>query len=279
MPLKPITQKIISFSIVTIFTFSHLTAQNQITAKYLLKRADSLAITLASNARLGYIGSTNVDTTGKSSRWTFIYLSWDTSSIRNSKEYFLTGQNNQVTFDSLAPLPPGMGDLNNGCIDSDSAFSIADRSGGMNIRRRFPSCQISAFLVWDDLPTNLTRWWFQYKCSDSTRWISMNALNGIVVSVNKYLGSTEIKRFNLYQNFPNPFNPSTIITFNLASKSYISLKIVGITGQEVATLIDEELPPGHYSKLWNAINFPCGVYFYRLQSGLFAETKKLLLLK
>jgi hypothetical protein len=279
MPLKPIIKNIISFSIFTIFMFSHLIAQNQITAKYLLKRADSLAITLASNARLGYIGSTNVDTTGKSSRWTYIYLSWDTSSIRNSKEYFLTEQNNQVTFDSLAPLPPGIGVLNNGCIDSDSAFSIADRSGGMNIRRRFPSCHISAFLTWDDLPTNLTRWWFQYKCSDSIRWISMNALNGIVVSVNKYLGNTEIKRFNLSQNYPNPFNPATTFSFSLPSKSLVILKVFDALGREVSVVLSEELPAGKYSRQWNATSLPSGVYFYRLQAGSYSETKKLVLLR
>ena len=85
--------------------------------------------------------------------------------------------------------------------------------------------------------------------------------------------------FILSQNYPNPFNPTTTISFSLPSKSFVSLKIFDALGREVSVLVSEEMPSGTYSKQWNANNFPSGVYFFRLQAGLFTETKKLMLLR
>jgi len=85
--------------------------------------------------------------------------------------------------------------------------------------------------------------------------------------------------FSLKQNYPNPFNPTTTITFALPVKSFVSLKIFDALGREVATLLEEELPVGTYSKQWDASGLPSGVYFYRLQAGSFMETKKLVLVR
>lgn len=86
-------------------------------------------------------------------------------------------------------------------------------------------------------------------------------------------------KFTLNQNYPNPFNPSTTISFSLESKSFLTLKIFDIVGREVATLVNEELPAGTYSRQWSAANMSSGVYFCRLQSRSFSETKKLILLR
>jgi hypothetical protein len=85
--------------------------------------------------------------------------------------------------------------------------------------------------------------------------------------------------FSLLQNFPNPFNPSTNISFCLATKSYVTLKVFDLIGREIETLVSEELTEGNHSYRWNAMNVPSGVYFYRLQAGLYSETKKLLILR
>ena len=85
--------------------------------------------------------------------------------------------------------------------------------------------------------------------------------------------------FTLLQNYPNPFNPSTDISFNLPSRSFVTLKVFDLLGREAATLVSKELPVGYHSQRWNAENMPSGIYFYRLQSGTYSETKKLLLLK
>jgi hypothetical protein len=87
------------------------------------------------------------------------------------------------------------------------------------------------------------------------------------------------EHFSLSQNYPNPFNPVTTIQFSLPSKSFASLKIFDVLGKEVTILISEELPAGEYSRQWNGAGLPSGVYFYRLQSGSFVQTKKLVLLK
>ncbi len=85
--------------------------------------------------------------------------------------------------------------------------------------------------------------------------------------------------YSLFQNHPNPFNPSTSISFTLPSRSFVTLKIFDLLGREVSTIVSEELPAGDHSRQWNAEDFPSGVYFYRLQAGSFIETKKLVLLK
>jgi photosystem II stability/assembly factor-like uncharacterized protein len=85
--------------------------------------------------------------------------------------------------------------------------------------------------------------------------------------------------YSLEQNYPNPFNPSTNISFNLPRSSFVSLKVFDLLGREVASIISEEMQAGRYSHKWNAASLPSGVYFYRLQAGLFTETKKLVLLR
>ena len=85
--------------------------------------------------------------------------------------------------------------------------------------------------------------------------------------------------FMLYQNYPNPFNPSTTISFSIPRSTYTTLKIFNTIGQEIATLVSDNLNPGTYSKQWNATNVASGVYFYKLQVGDFVQTKKLLLLR
>jgi len=86
--------------------------------------------------------------------------------------------------------------------------------------------------------------------------------------------------FILNQNYPNPFNSSTTISFGIASKSQVTLKIYDLLGREVASLINNEtMSPGIHFQQWNALNISSGIYFYRLQAGTFTESKKLILLR
>jgi len=87
------------------------------------------------------------------------------------------------------------------------------------------------------------------------------------------------KTFQLDQNYPNPFNPVTTISFSLLHSEYSSLKIFDLMGREIATLVSKNLTAGNYSFEWDASNQPSGVYFYRLQSGQYSATRKLLFLK
>jgi hypothetical protein len=85
--------------------------------------------------------------------------------------------------------------------------------------------------------------------------------------------------FCFNQNYPNPFNPITTISFSLPQVSYVSLKVFNALGEEIEILVSEELSAGNYQYDWNAINLPSGIYFYKLQSENFVETKKMILLK
>jgi len=88
-----------------------------------------------------------------------------------------------------------------------------------------------------------------------------------------------VNSFSLSQNYPNPFNPSTIIKYTLGSRQYATLKVYDVLGNEVATLVNEELPPGEYEVEYNVSNLSSGIYFYRLNAGSYSSTKKMLLLK
>lgn len=87
------------------------------------------------------------------------------------------------------------------------------------------------------------------------------------------------KSFILNQNFPNPFNPITKITWQSPVKSLQTLKIYDVLGREIATLVDEEKPAGNYEVEFAADNLSSGIYFYRLAAGDFLSTKKMVLLR
>jgi len=98
-----------------------------------------------------------------------------------------------------------------------------------------------------------------------------------VTSVEETFELTE--KFEILQNYPNPFNPGTTIKFSLPSSGYATLTIYNALGEVAAVLLDKELNTGTYEVEWNAVGLPSGVYFYRLQTGEFVETKKMLLMK
>ena len=87
------------------------------------------------------------------------------------------------------------------------------------------------------------------------------------------------KEFSLQENFPNPFNPSTQIRYNLPKPIHVRLNIYDLLGREVATLINEFQNAGYKSVSFDASSLPSGVYIYRLQAGTFSDVKKMILMK
>jgi hypothetical protein len=92
------------------------------------------------------------------------------------------------------------------------------------------------------------------------------------------------KDYQLYNNFPNPFNPSTKIAFELPKASHVKLMIYDIVGREVAQVADADYPAGYTELTWNGINkngnlVSSGVYFYRISSDKWSKVKKMLMLK
>jgi len=91
-------------------------------------------------------------------------------------------------------------------------------------------------------------------------------------------------KFELYQNFPNPFNPTTTINFDVPVKSHVTLDIYNVLGQRVRTLVDRVLSAGRWTEDWDGraqdgARAASGIYFYRVEAGDFLKTRKMMLLK
>ncbi|MHC1736741.1 MAG: LamG-like jellyroll fold domain-containing protein [Ignavibacteriaceae bacterium] len=91
--------------------------------------------------------------------------------------------------------------------------------------------------------------------------------------------SDKADQFLLSQNFPNPFNPETVIKYQIPTDSHVSLKIFDVLGNEVANLVDEMKEAGNHAIHWKGNNVPSGVYFYQISAGDYKNVKKMMLLK
>ncbi len=85
--------------------------------------------------------------------------------------------------------------------------------------------------------------------------------------------------FQLMQNYPNPFNPTTHISFQIAERADVLLKVFDPLGREVATLVNEKMMPGYYTRVFDGSELASGVYLYKLEAGSLVQTKKFLLLR
>ncbi|CAN5500702.1 hypothetical protein BH10BAC5_BH10BAC5_26920 [soil metagenome] len=105
-----------------------------------------------------------------------------------------------------------------------------------------------------------------------------NITSGTSTGIGDPISFTPTK-YELFQNFPNPFNPSTKINFSLPKQGLVTLKIYDMLGKEVSTLVNEIRTAGNYSVDFNASNLASGVYFYRIESADFRDTKRMMLIK
>lgn len=118
-------------------------------------------------------------------------------------------------------------------------------------------------------------------CSDG--WAVGNA--GVIVKMSgnptgiSTVSSEVPSSFLLKQNYPNPFNPTTNINFSLPKSGVVTLKVYDMSGKEVAVVLNEFKSAGSYIVGFSAANLPSGAYFYRLSSGNFVDTKKMILVK
>jgi len=132
-------------------------------------------------------------------------------------------------------------------------------STDQTIRGIPPGQNAAATLTFDvarSVPVN-TQDTLQFTITDKTGSVWVKSV------IVRYTGPTV---FALDQNFPNPFNPSTTIQYQLPVDSRVSLKLYDMLGREVATLLDEERPAGFHDAKWIAANTASGVYFYRMEA-------------
>lgn len=105
-----------------------------------------------------------------------------------------------------------------------------------------------------------------------------NRFNNLFAEENT-VENNEPYSFSLAQNFPNPFNPSTEITYSIANTEMVQLKVYDVLGREVQTLVSNVQNPGSYNIMFNAANLSSGVYFYKLTAGNFTDIKRMMLIK
>jgi hypothetical protein len=114
---------------------------------------------------------------------------------------------------------------------------------------------------------------------------SASVVESILVSVDEEVNNIDklaggnIDTYKLFDNYPNPFNPSTKIRYQLPASSEVQLVIYNVLGQEARILVSERQAAGQYQVEWDASDFASGVYFYRLQTEGFVEIKKMILVK
>jgi len=173
---------------------------------------------------------------------------------------------NNATMSVNEPGPSFFGPMGD---STGSGGGIAGADGVPNGNLLTAKCDFAEAIVYDTLLT------------DSEILVVENYL---AEKYNLVLGiedqSNEIpSQFILEQNYPNPFNPSTTIHFSVPSSEYVTINVFDVLGNEIATLVNEEKPVGTYEITWYAANLPSGIYFYKIQSGPFVETKKMILIK
>jgi phosphatidylserine/phosphatidylglycerophosphate/cardiolipin synthase-like enzyme len=118
----------------------------------------------------------------------------------------------------------------------------------------------------------------QYLQEFAARYYQFGGTDSIRVSVDER-DQTNPQSFMLSQNFPNPFNPSTRIEYQIPVRSFVRLKVFDLLGREVQILVNQDQPPGTYRIDLNGSNFASGVYIYRMEAGSVVLHRKMLLLK
>lgn len=141
--------------------------------------------------------------------------------------------------------------------------------------------------TWSLQTIGVTKWLYGISLFDSNNgWAVgdygtiLHTTNGGVTFIeNEENNFTQPKEFLLQQNYPNPFNPSTNIQYSISTTQFVTIKVYDILGNEIATLVNDYKPAGTYEVTFNASKLSSGIYFYKLQSGNFVQTRKMILLK
>jgi len=205
----------------------------------------------------------------------------------------------QIFFDESAPTG-GTIAINGGAASTSSLLVMlnslgASDAGGSGLSQMRFSNDSFAWTSWESYTPTRAGWdlssdgggtaggektvYAQYR--DAAGNVSATTSDKIVYATTsvQLWNSGVPERLALHQNFPNPFNPTTVIRFDIPASSEVSLIVANVLGEEVAVLASGQKEPGSYGVQFEAARLPSGIYFYRLRVGDFVETRKLLLLR
>ncbi|MCC6865774.1 MAG: T9SS type A sorting domain-containing protein [Ignavibacteria bacterium] len=115
-------------------------------------------------------------------------------------------------------------------------------------------------------------------CAGNTGTILQTSSGGLIVPI-QLTGHNLPIIYKIYHNYPNPFNPSTIIRFEIPQNSYVKLTVYNSLGEQISDLVNQRLNAGIYEVEFNAANLSSGIYFYTFFTEEYKETKKMILIK
>jgi len=153
------------------------------------------------------------------------------------------------------------------------------REVNVGVSRNAGQNHMTVFMAYDPISIDASPYYYWFGRSDVSS--QMQAMRNLPLEGDVDDDDLNNIKFSLSQNYPNPFNPSTTINFGLPEDLHVKLELFNILGEKVATLIDKEMKRGNHNYQLSTVNYqlPSGIYFYKLQSGSFMESKKMILLK
>ena len=170
-------------------------------------------------------------------------------------------------------------------LNKDTGWVIGHITGGQEFMKR----TYDGGQNWDQQPVNVSgNLWKVFFANSNDGWLIewayssgsniLHTTNGGIMGV-KVISTNTPEEFHLFQNFPNPFNPTTTIRYDIKTKGSVELKVFDLLGREITTLVNENQTPGTYEVVFDATSLSSGVYLYKLQSGDFVKTRKMLIVK
>ncbi len=178
-------------------------------------------------------------------------------------------------------LPIGQRILLSSMFVNDTAFSLS-KDYSVTVNTGLLSALVKLGIQMSEITTTSTP---EYKSVlnyisnfENINYVSEGRIKEVKFS-NIGNGTSEITGYKLYDNYPNPFNSSTVIKYSIPKDGLVVIKISDITGKELSTLVNKVQPSGEYRVRFNGENLSTGVYFYRMEINGFSQTKKFVLIK
>ena len=260
-------------------TTATVNSHNSIDARTFYHLAEQLCKSSAPDIQLYNLSGLNLDTLGQSQDWSCRLLSFQESQV-----YWFSYSLDTVMLDSMTTVPFGPIAVDSNWINSDKSLLIAEQNGGAAYRFNNRHYRIEAFLDALPFPPFYTYWDIKYTDPDSISppfEIRIDAITeNIITAIEANDSQAIFRKFTLFGNYPNPFNPTTTISYKLLALSDVDLSIFNLLGQRVATLVSAKQPVGNYKLQWDASGFASGIYVCKLTIDHgYTQARKLVLLR
>lgn len=229
---------------------------------------------------------TGLDTTGKSATWLYWFYKPNVTDTSYVVTVTVISPFPPILLGSSAPSVPGamLRPVGTNFCNSDESIIAAENAGGRLFRLTHPGTRISASV--NKLPvvpdTSRAYWTYLYTDTMGTefRTFFVDGVTCQIITIGIQNTSKEIpENFDLLQNYPNPFNPSTKIKFSVPKAGFVTLTVYNAAGSEVEKLVSDMLTAGVYEADFDASDYSSGIYFYKLESNDFSQTRKMMLIK